>query len=87
MSLIPRILPVTQRPVVDIPDTTEGLVQVLGLFRCRIKAVTIGAIGHLQIVYPFMMLIKQQLNQKTAVLADGPHSLPGINAGVSRGKS
>ena len=87
MALIPRILPVAQRPIVDVPHTAEGLVQVFHLIRRRVEAVTIGAIGHSQIIHSVVNLIKQQLIRKATVLAGGPLSLPGMNAGVSRGES
>ena len=87
MPLIPRILPKTQGAIIDIPHTAKRLIQVYHLIGRRIKAVTIGAIGHSQIIHFVVNLIKQQVRRKSAALADGPLSLPGINAGVSRGKS
>lgn len=87
MTLIPRILPIAQGTIVDIPHTAERLVQVVHLLRRRIKAVAVGAIGHSQIIHSVVNLIKQQLSRKAAALADGPLSLPAVNGGVSRGKS
>ncbi len=87
MTLIPRILPIAQGTVVDIPHTAKRLIQVYHLVGRRVEAVTVGAARHSQIILYFVGLAKQQLNQTDAVLADGPLSLPGMNAGVSRGKS
>ncbi len=70
-----------------IPHTAERLVQVHDLLRRRVKAVAIGTIGHSQIKFLFVMLVKQQLKKKEAVLTDGPLSLLGLKAGVSREKS
>ena len=65
MTLVPRILPITQGTIVDIPHTAERAVQVLDLLRCRVAAVAVGAVGHLQIVHDL----------KEAMLADGALSL------------
>ena len=85
MPLIPRILPKTQGAIIDIPHTAKRLIQVYNLIGRRIKAVTIGAVRHSQIIHSVVNLVKQQVSQKTAVLADGTLYLPGLNAGVSRG--
>jgi len=78
LTLKPRILPITQRTIIDIPDTTKRLVQVFLLIWRWEKSVTIGSIDHLQNIDNSVNLVKQQLSQKEAVLADGPLSLPGM---------
>jgi len=50
LTLIPRILPIAQGTIVDIPHTAKRLIQVFLLIRSRVEAVAIGAVGHLQIL-------------------------------------
>ena len=88
MTLKPRILPIAQGTIVDIPHTTKRLTQVFLLLRRGVEAVTIGAIGHLQIISCAVNAVNRRLNAiKEAVLADRTLPLPGMNAGVSRGKA
>ena len=96
MTLKPRILPITQGTIVDIPHTAERLVQVNHLIRRWIEAVAIGTVGHLQNIQKPVIFIKSRWidHQGTALqqsprggLPRRPLSLPGLKAGVSRGKS
>lgn len=87
MTLVPRILLIAQGTVVDIPHTAECLVQVVDLFRRRVTAVAIGAIGHLQMIHPPVNSIYQQLSPKEVALAGDPLSLSATNGGVSRGEA
>jgi hypothetical protein len=87
LALVPRILPIAQGAIVDIPHAAERPIQVHDLIRRRVEAVSIGAKRHLQILVCAVNTVKWRLNAtKEAVLADGPLSLPGLNAGVSRGE-
>ena len=88
MPLIPRILPIAQGTIVDIPHTAERLVQVHHLIRRRVEAVAIGTVRHLQILYCAVKAVKGWvIARKEVALAGDPLSLPGLKAEVSRGKS
>ena len=88
MPFIPRILPVAQGAIVDVPHTAEGLIQVHPLIGRRVAAVAIGTVRHLQMIrHHFVKFANQLLNRKAAAFAGGPLFLPGLNAGVSRGEA